>query len=69
MDADLIDAGGHVDFWFAVFRHLSGHSRPQSLEASIQDRRVDLIGAELSIRPIRNLHLTQHFTVAIATTE
>ena len=54
----------HVDALFAVFRRLSGYTRSESLEAGIQDRRVDLIGVELSIRAIGNLHFTQHFSVA-----
>src|SRR5271157_2255805 len=64
VDSDLIHVSGHVGAQFVVFCRLSSYPRPKGLEAGVQNRRVELTGVELSIRPIRNFHFTQHFTVA-----
>src|ERR1022692_1278931 len=64
MDPDLIDMSGHVGAQFVVFCRLSSYTRSKGLEAGVQNRRVEVTGVELSIRPIRNFHFTQHFTIA-----
>src|SRR5208282_3053798 len=64
MDSDLIHMSGHISVLFVVFIRLSSYTRPKGLEEGIDNRRVELNGAGVSIRSIRNLHFTQHFTIA-----
>src|SRR5271166_2359271 len=61
---DLIYMSRHVGALLVVFCRLSSYTRPKGLEAGVQNRRLELTGVELSIRPIRSFHFTQHFTVA-----
>src|SRR6185437_6279609 len=63
VDPKLVDAGRYVDILFAGFNGVSSYSSPESLQAGVQDRRMELIRAELSIRRFRNPHFTQHIPV------
>src|SRR5579872_1621915 len=63
VNPELIDMSRYVDSLFTGFHRSAGYSRSESLQTSIKNRRMTLIGVEPSRRTIGHPHFTQHIFV------